>query len=647
MTMQQFSTMKKLCIIGVILLNLLSFQTNASITSISVASGKAYQVSILQIGAVQYIDRNFTFTNIDDLAGHEYIRTANNDKYSTASNFLTFTITQPGLVCVAHDDRITQKPSWLSQFTLTSEDLNTTDGHPLSIYTRHYETGTVVLGGNLAGSSGSNISMYSVGVVEQPRPTISDIEVSNGRTYEISMVALGEEQYIDRDYVFTQIGSLGGRQFIKAFNNDKFTVSDSFLSFTLDIPAVIYVAHDDRITPKPLWLLGFTDSDIDIQNSDDHHPMSVFQKAFPAGRVTLGGNALTTPPDKFISMYTVIVGDAAKSITFSRTYGLGQGRAVQQTSDGGYIIGGSIEYEPSLIRTNALGDTLWTKILDESSNLYTNDLQKTSDGGYIITGMYNGYTLLLKVDSIGNEMWRNTFGDGTSDFGFSVQQTFDGGYIIGGLTWVGTGGSDMFLIRTDGSGNLIWRKLFYTSNTDWEAHSLQTNDSGFIIAGNKITVHNPEYYDIYVIKTDKNGNTQWARAYGSATSDDIPWSIQKTMDGGYIIAGTGWAAGIILLKIDSNGNESWHKVRDTNHPEMQNAIQTSDSGYIAIGEPDLSIYKTDRNGNFVWTKRYSGEGTARGYSIQQTTDGGYVITGYTGQKIYLLKTDAYGNVDQW
>jgi hypothetical protein len=650
MAMQKCSTMKATSIIiGLILINVLSFQATASITSISVVSGKIYQASILQVGAIQYIDRNFTFTNIDDLGNREFIQTANNDKSSTASNFLTFTITQPGLVCVAHDDRITRKPSWLSQFTLTTKDIVTTDGHPFSIYTKHFDAGTIVLGGNIAVSSGSNISMYSVVVVEEVRPTISDISVANGSTYGISTIALGEEQYIDRDYVFTQIGSLGGRQFIQAFNNDKFTVSDSFLSFTLDMPAVIYVAHDDRITTKPDWLLNFTDIGINILNSDNHNPMSVFQKVFPTGRVTLGGNVQTTPPNKFISMYTVIIGDVAESITFSKTYGKSTGNAVQQTSDKGYMINATNEEEgyPYLLRTNALGDTVFTKIFSDSFDLYTNDLQKTNDGGYILTGMYGGYTLLSKVDSSGNESWRKIFGDGTYDYGFSVQQTFDGGYVIGGLTYIGTGDSDMFLIKTDGNGNLIWRKLYGNSDTDWEAHSLQTNDSGFIIAGNTVTVHGPIYYDIYVVKTDKNGNTVWSKTYGVPTDDEIAWSIQKTNDGGYIIAGSGWYAGAVLLKIDRNGNELWHKILSHNATDfIRMAVQTNDGGYIAICDPDISMYKTDANGNIVWSKRYSVEGETYGYSIQQTTDGGYVVAGTSGHNVYILKTDANGNIDQ-
>jgi hypothetical protein len=152
--------------------------------------------------------------------------------------------------------------------------------------------------------------MYSVAVVDSLRPTISDIQVANGRIYQISTVALNAQQYVDRDYVFTQIGTLGGRQFIKAFNNDKSIVSNAFLSFTLNIDATIYVAHDDRIATKPTWLVGFTDTGINIQNSDDTHPMSVFKKNFPAGRVTLGGNVSSTPPSNQLLMYTVIVGDA-------------------------------------------------------------------------------------------------------------------------------------------------------------------------------------------------------------------------------------------------------------------------------------------------------------------------------------------------
>jgi hypothetical protein len=311
MAMQKYYTMKNAySIIGVILLSTFMFQANAAITAISAASGKIYQASILHVGSIQYIDRTFTFTNVDALGNREFIQTANNDKNSTGSNFLTFVITQSALVCVAHDDRITQKPTWLSQFTLTNSDLVTTDGHPFSIYTKFFNAGTVILGGNVPSVDGANISMYSVAVVDSLRPTISDIQVANGRTYQISTVALNAQQYVDRDYVFTQIGTLGGRQFIKAFNNDKSIVSNAFLSFTINIDATIYVAHDDRITTKPTWLSGFTDTGMLILNSDDTHPLSIFKKNFPAGRVTLGGNVQTTPSGNQFSMYTVIIGDA-------------------------------------------------------------------------------------------------------------------------------------------------------------------------------------------------------------------------------------------------------------------------------------------------------------------------------------------------
>lgn len=309
------------CLTAAMLLFVLPFYVSASITNVSATSGRNYQVSTLQIGGLQYTDRNFTLTEIADLGGQQYIKTANSDKYSTGTNFLTFTITEPGYVCVAHDDRITQKPLWLSSFTLTTANLQSTDGHPFSIYTKYYPAGIVALGGNLPGSSGSNISMYSVVVVDEPRPTVSNIQVANGRTYELSTVALGEEQYVDREYVFTQINPLGGYQFIKAFNNDKNIVSNAFLSFTIDRAAVIYVAHDDRITTKPSWLLDFTDTGVNIQNSDDHHPMSVYQKVFPAGVITLGGNVVS-PIGSNISMYTVIIGDAIDTLVAPDASGL-------------------------------------------------------------------------------------------------------------------------------------------------------------------------------------------------------------------------------------------------------------------------------------------------------------------------------------
>ncbi|MDR4462357.1 MAG: hypothetical protein MRJ67_17850, partial [Nitrospirales bacterium] len=140
-----------------------------TISNLTVASGQAYVVptSGLQTGDTVYIDRAYTFTTVpSSVQGATYIRTANNDKAATAATFLSFTVNQPVSVSVAHDVRLTPKPSWLSTFTDTGTNLVTSDT-TLRLFARSFTAGTITLGGNASGGGGS---MYAVVVQPQSPP---------------------------------------------------------------------------------------------------------------------------------------------------------------------------------------------------------------------------------------------------------------------------------------------------------------------------------------------------------------------------------------------------------------------------------------------------------------------------------------------
>jgi len=324
---------------------------------------------------------------------------------------------------------------------------------------------------------------------------------------------------------------------------------------------------------------------------------------------------------------------------------LDEGQSVQQTTDGGYIISGTTQSYGTrdrkvwLIKTDCYGNEQWNKTFDGD---YGFSVQQTNDEGYIIGGGWSNVRL-IKTDSYGNEQWNKTFGGGGFDRGYSVQQTVDGGYIIIGMTEsYGAGGSDGWLIKTDGYGDEQWSKTFGTTYHEQTYSGQQTTDGGYIIVG-LILSNVTDSHDVWLIKTDGNGNKEWDKTFGGANWEE-GLSVQQTTDGGYIITGYRESYGPIynsnvwLVKTNETGSEQWNNTfGGTEFEKGYSVEQTTDGGYIitgytnsyGAGEDDVWLIKTDGNGNKEWDKTFGGYSWDWGFSGKQTTDGGFIITGMT------------------
>jgi hypothetical protein len=363
-------------------------------------------------------------------------------------------------------------------------------------------------------------------------------------------------------------------------------------------------------------------------------------------------------------------------ITFHKTIGGTQdevANSVQQTADGGYVIVGHTktfgvgDNDVYLIKTNANGDTLWTRTFGDLGNDQGKSVQQTADGGYIITGLSSSFgagdidVFIIKADSNGNTVWTKTFGGSLMDFGYCVSELADGSFVIAGETRsFGAGLGDVYLIKLSSAGDSLWTKTYGGPDADWANSIASCMDGGVIMAGTTKSFGAGDF-DVYLVKTDSSGSLLWSKTYGR-TNTDVGVSVSQTADSGFIITGNtrSFGAGgtdVYLVKTDSAGDTLWTRAYGGTSFDYGTSVQqTADRGYIIAGYTqsffasgsDVYLIKTDSSGAIAWSRTYSGTTTELSYAVQQTADGGYVIAGQTISygaglfDIYLIKENNIG-----
>jgi hypothetical protein len=362
---------------------------------------------------------------------------------------------------------------------------------------------------------------------------------------------------------------------------------------------------------------------------------------------------------------------------FQRTIGgasFDVGQCLQLTTDGGYIITGTTysfgggAADIYLVKTNFAGDTLWTKTFGsplDDSGIW---VEQTTDGGYIIAGHTYGFGAgmsdcwVIKTNATGDLVWSQTYGGAENDFANCVKETADGGFVFAGSTRSnGAGYDDVYIVKTNSFGNISWTSTIGGINEDNAATIQQTTDGGFLVTGSTDS-YGAGAKDILVIKTDSSGNSSWMKVFGGF-ANDIATTAQQTADGGYIIGGGvnsfsfNSTTDFFLIKINAAGVMSWTKgYGGASYDRGQSVEQTNDGGYIYCGfilacpncAADILLIRTDAAGDTLWTRSYGGISEETGYTVHETADGGFIVTGWVASfgmgnyDIYLIKTDANG-----
>lgn len=296
---------------------------------------------------------------------------------------------------------------------------------------------------------------------------------------------------------------------------------------------------------------------------------------------------------------------------FIRTFPAGTysiGKAIKQTSDGGFVLGGYVSDASNadmfLVRTDAMGDTLWTRRYGTTGGHLMEQIELASDGGFWLLG---------SGSSPGN-------------------------------------GSDFHLVRVDMNGDLLWNKIYGGPEDEVVYGSAPTIDGGIVMVGNRSIANSNSR--TYAVRTDATGDTLWTRTYDTG-AENAATSICATSDGGFVIAGFQVLPAPIyrkveVIRIDSAGNVLWNHLLDGDFFIANWVEPTTDDGFILTGEcssPTAFLLRMDGNGNMQWARRYAHwESSNTGHCVRQMDDGGFTFSGVLYARPWMMRTDPVGNM---
>ncbi len=332
--------------------------------------------------------------------------------------------------------------------------------------------------------------------------------------------------------------------------------------------------------------------------------------------------------------------------------------SVIQTADGGYLLGGSSksddhisvygdkteygerQFDYWVVKLDGLGNIQWQNTIGGKSDDYLYTVVQTTEGGYLLGG-YSSSGIsgdkteasqgsydywVVKLNGSGNIEWQNTIGGSKDDYLHSVIETTSGGYLLGGNSLSGISGdkteaslgSDYWVVKLDNSGNIEWQNTIGGNQGDYLRAVIQTTDGGYLLGGYSYsdvsgdkTETNQGSNDYWVLKLNSSWNIEWQNTIGGSGGDFL-YSVIQTTDGGYLLGG------------DSNSDISGDKI------EVSLGVQ---------GWSDYWVVKLDGSGNIEWQNTIGGKKGDYLRSVLQTTDGGYLLGGFSDSNGSKDKTE--------
>jgi hypothetical protein len=362
-------------------------------------------------------------------------------------------------------------------------------------------------------------------------------------------------------------------------------------------------------------------------------------------------------------------------VTFEKVYMLGYHQSAKEvlpTSDGGYLIAAMTrttiagDSDLFIVKTNSMGDIMWTKQYGGNMPEYPNGMLALDDGGFFILGYTRSYgaghndSWLVKINASGDMEWSKTFGGPGDDEAKEIIKASDGNYVFVGRTnYSGGNNYDGLLTKIDASGNEMWTKYYGGSNYENTRCVKQCSDGGFILIGQTMS-SGAGGSDIYLVRTNSNGDVVWTKTYGGPLEDDGNWILANS-DGTFTLTAetTSYGSGdfdVQAMKVTSDGSVIWNKFYGGDKKDVSKTIRyTNDGGYIigAISRsfgwinPEMWLVKIDGDGNTQWTKEYGLWYHDHCHSAMQVADGGYISVGHQVDvndvaHIYLVKTNSAG-----